>query len=555
MKTLLGSPTATTMFETANERSVAALRMLAETGRSPRLAMVGNSMLPLLRQPMVLELGPFTAGAKVGEVLVFAQAEHLVAHRVIGFRGDLVVTAGDNTPWVCEEVRAEQVVGKVIAVYADDQLDAKRLDDWLFCRRGVLKAYTRTTRHVGHLAANYARRGYRGLNAWRRVRRFPILAQALAAVHQQDKSELEAALSAVDPLTFLPMTRWHGCASILLQGITRLGIDPEANANLIHGLQKSSRATALKVILLRTQIANVVRILSGAGVDFALLKGAARIYSGDVDAYFHKSSDIDVFVKRSDLESAIAALKAAGYIRRASDKAAALYLAHHHHYAQLRAPGGPAIELHFALSRPGTLSETLDWDYLSRYLRTIEGPAGKAQCLNETGTAIHLATHAIGVQRLRDVYVLAQLMSKLNPADLSYLRSFSAGEHVEPIRLSATFLLAAQIAGIPWDSSRKAERYLSWIMRREDLPIFIRQRSTLVEIFYAVTSARPRLTRLLADLLPFLDRHAWRYINPAQKRRVWLDAAVSPFRLCGRIATNIIAFFYAKAMPRVDFPH
>lgn len=558
MKTLLGDPTVPTVptiFETANERSVAALRMLVETGRSARLAMVGDSMLPLLRKPMVLELGPFTQNAKAGEVLVFAQGAHLVAHRVIGFHDDIILTAGDNTPWKSEEVRTFQVVGSVVAVYADDGPDAKRVDDWLFQSQGFLKARLHGLRRLAHQLRHQLARGSRGLNAWGRVRRFPILVKALTAIFEDNKEGLESALAAVGHLILLPTVRNHGCSSILLQGISRLGIDPDSNIGLITGLQKSSRATALKVLLLRDQIASLVSILDGASIDFALLKGAARIYRGDADAHFHKSSDIDVLIRKIDMDAAINALSSAGYVRRATDEMAALYVAHHHHYAPLRPPnGGAAVELHVALSQPGTLSRTLDWDYLSRYLLTFEGPNGRAQFLNNAGAAIHLATHAIGIRRLRDVVVLAQLMTKLDQSELSQLQRFVNDESAELIRLDATFMLAAQIAGIPWEGSTRAKRYVAWVNRREDLPIFIRQRSTVVESCYGTYNLRLRIASLMADLLPIHDNRAWKRKARSQMRSAWVSAVSAPLRLGGRMVMNVISYLYAEAMPAENRP-
>ena len=131
--------------------SITALRFAAETC-GVRLAMRGSSMLPLLREPMVLDVAPLRRRARVGELIVFTDGERCVAHRVLGYTGDGYITGGDAHPERTEHTPLDAVLGRVRAVWSDDSASARRVDGALFRFRGAWYARARVLR------ALYARR-------------------------------------------------------------------------------------------------------------------------------------------------------------------------------------------------------------------------------------------------------------------------------------------------------------------------------------------------------------------------------------------------------------
>ena len=85
-------------------------------------------MLPLLGEPMVLEVAPSIQRSKVGDVIVFAQGEIQVAHRVIRFNREFYVTSGDAQPLATEDVAPADVLGCVESVWEDCSASACRVD-------------------------------------------------------------------------------------------------------------------------------------------------------------------------------------------------------------------------------------------------------------------------------------------------------------------------------------------------------------------------------------------------------------------------------------------
>jgi hypothetical protein len=89
-------------------------------GRGGSLGFVaqGRSMWPFLRPGdyLVVEAASDRVAAR-GDVLLYrAGTDRLVAHRVTGRKGDLLVLQGDRLWAAPEWVRPEQVLGRVVAV-------------------------------------------------------------------------------------------------------------------------------------------------------------------------------------------------------------------------------------------------------------------------------------------------------------------------------------------------------------------------------------------------------------------------------------------------------
>jgi len=360
----------------------------------------------------------------------------------------------------------------------------------------------------------------------------------MRAILQRDRAGLQVAIERVPPESLLATARRHKCAGLLLNGMHALDIDLSSHEQLVRGLRISNSATAVKLFRLREQIVTLVSTLRTSKLDFVLLKGASRIYSQDNEAYLHESCDIDVLVKREDVEATVVALRAAGYFQRERGRTTAWYARCHHHMAPLSHPKGEGtVEVHVALAPPGRLGQVLDWNSLSRYFRTIEGPAGEAQCLNDIGTAIHLAAHAIRLTPLRDVVILAQLLQRLDATDVSHFNGFVDGETVEPVRLGAVRAMAACLADFASDAPPAVRRYLAWVTRREDLPDFIRTRSGFTDVRYSAKDPR-RLAAFIREALPKVD----------DRHRV-SDAIKAPFRIIGRLALGGVGYLYARTLP------
>jgi len=509
-------------------RSAEMIRMLAAAGKMPKVAMSGVSMLPLLREPMTLALGP-ARDLRVGDVVAYVHRETIVAHRVVGFLPGGIQTSGDAFPHVADAIDRADVIGLVAAVFADDKPDARRIDSWWFRIRGHWMAQSRDTR----CTLMRLRRIVRAATPWRRPRAFGALVESLSAVEQRDRARLLRAIAAVDPSALAATAARHRCAGLLADGVRRLAVEHSALDGLSAALQAAGRAAVARSFVLRERINNVCEALTKSGVDFALLKGAARLYSGEAGAELHWSDDIDVLVKRTDLDAAAAAIQAAGYRERAGAVQSARYRAHHHHAAPLYPlGGGPPVELHVFLARPGATSLALDWNSLAAHFQRVVGPAGPVRCLGPVAAATHLAVHSIGLPRLRDVMVLARLLRANERSFAGELSAAIHNERTDPVRLQASVLMAARIAGVQCSASRAADRYLEWVSRREDLPRYLRRRSQLIEAWYGAGCQPKRINWAILAPYPRVDRISiWRLRWRAAGRTIsgccaWLFAAM-----------------------------
>jgi hypothetical protein len=99
----------------------AVLALWAERRTRSQCRLTGNSMAPLIRDGdlLVIEHGP--PAVRIGDVIVFRQAGHLKAHRLLWRRrrpeGTLTFLAkGDASPAFDLPVPAERLIGRVIEI-------------------------------------------------------------------------------------------------------------------------------------------------------------------------------------------------------------------------------------------------------------------------------------------------------------------------------------------------------------------------------------------------------------------------------------------------------
>jgi len=311
------------------------------------------------------------------------------------------------------------------------------------------------------------------------------------------------------------------------------GTSPAAT-HIRRGLQGRGRAVVLRGMAARAHVAEVAAKLSHGRVRFALLKGAARLYADEPGAMLHPSSDFDVLVPADELDAAAAILRSHGYTERADEELKRRYRDFHHAAPLYPSGWGYVVELHRGLAPPGTLSLRLDWEALVAHLIAVDGPAGPVRMLDPFGTALHYAVHSLGLRRLRDSVLLANALLRLTEPEREHLRSLLASETTDPIRLAATAVLAARIAGLPWPASGAVENYLRWVMRREDMPLFFNWRSQLTEGWYAAGSRFTQLTMRLLD--------------PRAGLGGVRGGLPMPAALAGRCVASALAFSYATMM-------
>lgn len=486
-------------MEHSDETRAIALRMLLENGARMRFAMRGRSMLPLLREPMVLEVER-NAPVRFGDVLVFRGPEKTTAHRVIRRVPGAWITGGDAQGW-CERVADADVLGRVVAVRRDATPGAPRVDTMVWHARGRARAL----RHFAVLA-------YRSL-----VRRvagptpFAALIAALAAARRNDRRAFIAACSDVKPDALTAIARRHGCVGLLADARRRFGIQQADDA-----FARARWASALRSGRYETAVADVVRVLAAAQLRFVLLKGAARTYARVPNAALHLSGDIDVMLDPDDIDAARERLGALGYYPSPTWSMYAL----HHHEVPLVAPERPPVELHTALAPPGHFSLPLDTRSMLARTRAVDGPAGRALVFDDAATVLHLCVHAFGLWPLRDLVLAGEALARLSGGERDALAREIAAETREATRLRTAFAVAGALAGIPVASTPQVRRYASWAARREQLPTRLYHRAHIADALAAGA--------------------------PVENRAYW----TTPVRALAKMTFTALLLLWALALPR-----
>lgn len=465
-------------------------------GRPARVAMRGTSMLPLLHEPMVLELRSHALGVPVGAIAVFPAGDRIVAHRIIALHGDRVVCCGDAQPHRPETVERACILGTVARVWSTPDAGAERIDGPLFRLRGAVYARTRA------------------LRAWLRAfpparpRTFAALYAALAAILRGDAS-LAALLETVDAVDLAEVARRHACEALLHDALA--GIPGSAAGALRSLLQRARWAARARTAKLFEQLVSVVRCLNDRGIEPVLLKGAARLWSDRPQSELHDSIDLDLLLSRDELDAARDALLEAGYSDERYRARFPYYRAIHHHLAPLHPPSGVSVELHRALASKGSVSLPTDAAALNRHTVRAAGP-GKAYVLDRVGSALHLAVHGFVRPKLRDLFLLAQLLAEMPASERVLLRSIVESERYEPVRLQAVIYAAARMAGVEWPAATPVSRFADWMVQREDLPRPLRVRPECVDAWLAATLRPARAAIDAAFRSPF-DRSPRRYVR------------------------------------------
>jgi hypothetical protein len=514
---------------TREERLNAVSDFLQSNGRL-RMSLSGQSMLPSIAAPMVLQIGPATK-PRIGDVIVFHNGEVNVAHRVIGIDPGGFRTSGDNQPEVVESIWADQVVGQVIAIWSDPSPSARRIDDRFHRARGWYYGHLHAVRCFVHNAFSKAHDLIERARPQRRARMATRLVEGIAAARRNDADGLVESLRC-NAGALASIDRRHRCSALLGEAARRLGVTDRLPPDVASRLRKARLSALLGTTQMERAVHRTVEVLRDARIEFALLKGAARVYGATPGAACHLSDDVDILVPLREADRAAAALQAQGWHYRDSEREVRRFREQHHHLAPLFSPDDDfPVEIHHELAQPGTLSLDTTWDALRWNLVPLAGSAGTVLQLDPLGTALHLAIHAVGFTRLRDVALLADLLPSLSTSDLHVLKQAVLAESRDHIRLAAAVALGARVAGIWWVERPEVTGYIRWALRREDLPGRLRLRSGAAEAYFA---------------RPYEPWTAMRELVPWWSRGTQILAV--PGRVVGRSAANVLALTYAMRM-------
>ena len=135
------------------------------------------------------------------------------------------------------------------------------------------------------------------------------------------------------------IAKWHDLVHMLTEVLDSCGILENCNEKIVAAYQKQRVIAVYRYERTAKEVERISDLFESEGIDYILLKGAylKRYYP---KPWFRTSSDLDVFVDRSETDRAISLLQ---------EKLGYTYEGKNTHDAQLWSSGGVNLELHFDL--------------------------------------------------------------------------------------------------------------------------------------------------------------------------------------------------------------
>ncbi len=131
----------------------ATFELYRQNGEQAWIAARGDSMRPLIPPGARLLVAFGAQPAGIGEIVVFAEGERLIAHRVVGWRRSGPIAKGDAEPFCDAPLEREHILGVVRALRRDPDAPASSFG----CVGRVARAIAHASWWLGRSAA-FARR-------------------------------------------------------------------------------------------------------------------------------------------------------------------------------------------------------------------------------------------------------------------------------------------------------------------------------------------------------------------------------------------------------------
>jgi hypothetical protein len=390
-------------------------------------------MWPLLRDGDFVDLEIVPADAiRPGDIIAFASGDIILLHRVIALDrrdGILIREKGDNTR-VSTRLSGDQLLGRAVT----------RWRQGLACRLlappgPALALLTWGSRMEGNFfealrgvrrAVLPARPEEQATLAGRLVSRIlsPLRLPGLLLLQHLYRTESESGSAELDAWTIEAYRALTSRGAVPLPPVGAL--NPEAALRRLdaHGLQALAQEYGAKNhpeaswepaarealrqaryragfvhLVAAATLQDVVRALAAENIDSLVLKGPPLSWELYGDGALRPSTDIDLLVRRSELEHALRALEAAGY--RARGKAwqqAAVRRGHFHIVLEGERKGRVPVELHWDLVDRANLYR-IETASVFKTARRVTMPEGEVAVLGvEEGLVylcLHLAKHAL----------------------------------------------------------------------------------------------------------------------------------------------------------------
>jgi hypothetical protein len=383
------------------------LQAFAEKGAALRTTVHGSSMFPLVRDGDVVVIAPVgEREVTVGEVVAFRHPVRgdLVIHRAVARSADGWLMRGDACAGPDGVVGAGDLLGRITRVerrgrpvrFGDGRSGAwvagLSRRGWLGTGPGIVTVPARGVRFV--LRRLTAEAGSQGVTAPPAPEeRSASLERLLLALRpgKVDRSPL-ADVPAAGWIEVLDLADRHGVTPALHRNLQSAGvpIPPEIRQRL----RETSLAVGARNARMLGHVGRLLKDLRAAGIDVAVLKGADLVERVYADVSLRPMADVDLLVRPADLQRASALLASKGYVPAAPAPGQEHQgaIEENLHVEPVRKPGGPLVELHYAIGTPARVGGV---DMEGVWTRMARGQVGGAEALvlSPEDLLLHLCIH------------------------------------------------------------------------------------------------------------------------------------------------------------------
>lgn len=207
-------------------------------------------------------------------------------------------------------------------------------------------------------------------------------------------------IKALDQQKLLEFSKKHDLAHLIGDAMAKLDLFNDDKIKKAFNREKD--LAIFRFVKIEYELGQLSETLDNAKIPFIPLKGAV-IRALYPEEWMRTSCDIDILIKKEHLEHAITVLK---------ERLSYEYKSKGEHDAQIYAPSGVHLELHFSLQEketPDNLALILDsvWDRatnLTDYLYQM--PNEFLYCYLLSHTAKHVKWGGCGIRPLIDLYIL-----------------------------------------------------------------------------------------------------------------------------------------------------
>jgi hypothetical protein len=190
----------------------------------------------------------------------------------------------------------------------------------------------------------------------------------------------------------------QGVAPLLFRRVQVAGQSAAVPVEATRRLRQLALMSAAKNLRLYRELAEVLGVLRGVGIDVIVLKGAYLAQAIYKDLALRPMADVDLLVKKADLERTEAILAAMGYAPFHGPHRDEDFLNCQHLHPLARA-GGPPIEIHWTIESP-TEPFAIDIDGLWERARAARVADVDVLVLSPEDLLLHLCLHTTFHHRL-----------------------------------------------------------------------------------------------------------------------------------------------------------